>query len=125
MPKKATYSELVESVDRLNKNLHTAERMVAYLAGGVKPDAVERFKETEGAGRYTYSLYGAKDAHGGVLLKKFAYPNQRDSFSVEYLDDYITRMSHEVAYASMIPFKTAALNLNAARQALLEKEVEK
>lgn len=54
MAKRITYKEALAELDKVNRQLHLNERMVAYLAGGAKPQAYQAFGETDSAGRHRW-----------------------------------------------------------------------
>lgn len=84
----------------------------------VKPVATETWSDDVG-GHHTVRLFEVARSHGGYVVTSFAFPGQRDSYGVEYFDDWCHR--HHPALESRIASEQLQL---ARHKALHPEEVE-
>lgn len=80
-----------------------------HLALTTKPDAIEKFKTPDNAGRYEVSAYGLMRASGGVVIIKFIHEGQNDTISAVSFDDFRNDYREAAAVTpSALPFALAA-----------------
>jgi hypothetical protein len=116
--KRETKEEMEAEIRRLRCALDRMERVVAYHARGERPDATVTTK-TEDGWRWTYHLYGATAAHGGIVVAEGrCKANQYPVISVTTLDDRINESFnyHDAA------IRAAINKLANARRALFDNE---
>lgn len=100
--------------DALEAKVGLLDRAVHLLARGELPDG--RQIVTEEGCTYTYRLYGAARAHGGIVLCTFACPGQNDHIDVSRLDDLLQRRNFDFEHRAAID------RLAAARRIALDAE---
>jgi len=80
--------ELVQWLTQAEKDRTLAELAFGYVARNDTPDASHIHHASDGES-YKYTVYGYACCHGGLLIRRFRYPGQRDSFSFHYLDEWL------------------------------------
>ena len=50
--------------------------------------AIESWRDGNDPGKSCAKLYGAERAHGGYVVFVFTYPNQSDSYSIQYFENW-------------------------------------
>jgi hypothetical protein len=88
MARQRTKAELVERTATLERENTLLSYGLSVMANGDTPVHTERWRGRDKSERYEARLYHPTAPHGGIVVVRFSYPNQRDSFDVRYAEEW-------------------------------------
>lgn len=113
--RKQSRAEVEKQLDQVRRERDILDIILAAIENGEKP-VIEKAREDQER-TYTFKLYRATSAHGGVVSCSYVWKDQRPLVTVDYLD----HMSYPT-FDEFLPLNIAIERLRVARQRLLDQK---